>query len=334
MHSAILINRKENACALKQYLVQQSTDFEELQILEKNDVFVGSKLCRNIRYLFSTWDMPKLSKNEIADHFPSLEAIFYAAGDISYFSIPFEQRGVKIFSAQFENSIPVAEFVVAQVILANKGYFQAHNAYKSGFWRLGFKRARAMSLRKPGNIGSTVGIIGLGTIGSLVAKKLKSFDLKIAVYDPYVDEDKIQNAGAVRAGLEELFESCDVISNHLPDILDTRKILGYRHFSAMKQHATFINTGRGRQVDEKGFVKAMRESPTKAALLDVTRREPPDPISPLYRTRNIFLSPHIAGSQGNEVDRLYEAAYRQYLEYQITAGSNRLTRTINPTQGS
>ena len=83
----------------------------------------------------------------------------------------------------------------------------------------------------------------------------------------------------------------------------------------MKSNATFINTGRGRQIDEAGLAKAMREVPSRSALLDVTCREPPDPFSPLYRAKNIFLSPHIAGSQGNEICRLYDAALRNYLSY-------------------
>jgi phosphoglycerate dehydrogenase-like enzyme len=222
---------------------------------------------------------------------------------------------VKVFSAQRENSIPVAEFVLGQLLLSNKGYFQSQNEYRRGFWRLGFMKARALSRDRPGNVGAKVGIVGLGTIGSLLAEMLKPFDLQVIVYDPFVDDDKVQLLGATRVSLEELFETSDVISNHLPDIANTRGLLDYRYFSMMKSTATFINTGRGRQVDEKGLAKALRECPSRSALLDVTCAEPPNPFSRLYRARNIFLSPHIAGSQGNEIHRLYHASLRQYLEF-------------------
>jgi len=318
MHSAILIDRAESAFGLKRFLARISPDLDGLRILEKHDLLAEPEAFASIRYLFSTWNMPALSEREVSDFLPALEAVFYAAGDTAYFSDAFEKKGVRIFSARFENSIPVAEFVAAQVILANKGYFQAQDAYRRGFWRLGYRRGRTLSLRKPGNIGATVGIIGFGTIGSLVASKLQCADLAIVVYDPFVNDDKIEAAGAVRVGLEALFETCDVITNHLPDLPESRRLLRYEHFSAMKPDATFINTGRGRQVDEKGLARAMRECPTRSALLDVTRREPPDPLSPLYRPRNIFLSPHIAGSQGEEVERLYQAAFRHFVEHKAS----------------
>lgn len=315
MDKLVLVDKKSNGASLKQYLVNQSSDFAEIGVFEKKDVFAEPRLCTNVRYLFSTWNMPVLSEEEIASQFPSLEAIFYAAGDVSYFSAPFKSRGVKVFSAQRENSIPVAEFVLAQVLLSNKGFFQSQDEYRKGFWRLGFRKARALSRGRPGNFGAKIGIIGLGTIGSLLAEMLKPFELEVVVHDPFVTDDQVRILGAARVSLEELFETSDVISNHLPDIVETRGLLDYHCFSMMKSDATFINTGRGRQVDEKGLVKALRECPSRSALLDVTCSEPPKPFSEIYRTRNIFLSPHIAGSQGNEINRLYHASLRQYLEF-------------------
>lgn len=321
MDSAMLIDRAENATGLLNYLERAAPELAGMRVFTRQDLAADPAGTGSTRYLFGTWNMPTLSEQEIEGSLPALEAIFYAAGDTRYFAQPFAARGVDIFAAQNENSIPVAEFVVAQALLANKGYFQAHDAYRRGFWRFGFNRARALSRQKPGNFGATIGIIGLGTIGSLVADRLKPFEISVLVHDPFVDADAVAAAGAVRAGLEEIFEKADVVTNHLPDTEATRGMLGYRHFAAMKAHATFINTGRGQQVDEKGLAKAMRECPTKTALLDVTRREPPDPHSPLNRARNIFLSPHIAGSQGQEVERLYEAALRQFRDHVAGRGS-------------
>lgn len=312
MTSAILIDQKANALQLKRYLAENSSDLANLIILEKADLMAMPGHFATVRFLFGTWHMPVLSETEITEHFPSLEIIFYAAGDTSYFAKPYQSRGVKVFSAQAENSIPVAEFVLGQILLANKGYFQAEAIYRRGFWRFGYKKARALSQAKQGNSGAKVGIIGLGSIGTRLVDLLQRFDLQVFVHDPYVSDESVMRLGVVRMELEELFASCDVISSHLPDTADTRGLLDYSYFSLMKANATFINSGRGRQINEPGLIKAMREVPSRAALLDVTRREPPLPFSPLYRVKNIFLSPHIAGSQSSEIYRLYGAAFSQY----------------------
>lgn len=315
MEKAILVDKQANGVGLKKYLVRRSADFADVQILDKNEVFNSSVRCKDIKYLFSTWNMPVLSESQVRDYFPSLDAIFYAAGDTTYFSDPFAKRGVTICCARIENSVPVAEFVLGQVLLANKGYFQAQDVYRRELWFFGFKKARKLSQRKIGNNGATVGIIGFGAVGSLVASMLRTFDFKVVVHDPFVDDEKIQDSGVVRVDLDELFATSDVITNHLPDIEETRGLLNYSYFSSMKSDATFINTGRGRQVEESGLARAMRESPSRTALLDVTGREPVFPFSPLFRLRNVFLSPHIAGSQGQEIERLYQAAFQQFLDH-------------------
>ncbi len=315
MDKAILIDKRPNGEALRQYLAANAKELGELPLLDRQAVLSGRGNFDKVTCLFATWHMPTLSEQEIADHFPALKAVFYAAGDTSYFASVYERRGVKVFNAQLENSIPVAEYALGQILLANKGYFQSQAAYRRGFWRWGFRSGRAHAERRPGNFGARVGIIGMGAIGTLLAGLLKPFELDVVVSDPFVGDEKVRELSAKRVSTEELFDTSDVISNHLPDIPDTRGILNYGLFARMKPNATFINTGRGRQVDEAGLARAMRECPSRAALLDVTRREPPDPHSPLYRTRNIFLSPHIAGSQSNEIQRLYGAALRQYLTF-------------------
>lgn len=315
MHSVILIDKKSNAAGLQRYLETNSSSLAGIRILEKTDLAAMSGCFADIRCLFGTWHMPVLSEKDIAEHFPALELVIYAAGDTSYFATPFANRGIEVLSALEENAIPVAEFVLAQILLANKGYFLARDTYRRGFWRLAFTRARARVTRRQGNFGATVGIIGLGAIGTRVVGLLEPFDLKVLAHDPYVADEKFDRLGVRRASLEEIFAASDVISNHLPDTAETVGMLDYRLFSSMKPDATFINTGRGRQVDERGLVRAMREVRSRTALLDVTRREPPNPFSPIFRTRNIFLSPHMAGSLGGEIDRLYCSALRQYEEH-------------------
>jgi phosphoglycerate dehydrogenase-like enzyme len=110
--------------------------------------------------------------------------------------------------------------------------------------------------------------------------------------------------GVEKCTLERLFSECPVISNHLANNAQTRGLLDYQLFSRMGPYASFINTGCGAQVVEADLIRALKEEPGRCALLDVTDPEPPEQGHPFYSMDNVFLTPHIAGSMGNEVARM------------------------------
>lgn len=261
----------------------------------------------DVGYIFSTWGMPALSPEIIAEFLPSLKAVFYAAGSVQGFARSFLSCGVRVFSAWAANAVPVAEFTVAQILLANKGYFQLLNCGSRESWD-----NRSIPVHFPGNYGAKVGIIGVGMIGRKVIELLRPFKLNIYVYDKFLSDEAATSLGVTKTTLEYIFSECDVISNHLANKPELRGILGGELFAMMKPSAVFINTGRGAQVDEAGLARAMREVPTRVALLDVTEPEPPVPGSELYRLPNIFLSPHIAGSLGDEVQRMGEYMFAEF----------------------
>ena len=157
-----------------------------------------------------------------------------------------------------------------------------------------------------------VGFVGGGSIGSLVCERLKTIDCEVLAYDPYLSEERARSLGVRLVSLPELFSSCDVISNHLANKEELAGIFTYELFSWMKPNATFINTGRGRQVVEKDLARALREEPGRAALLDVLTQEPYAPWNPLMRRKNAFLTPHIAGSMGQEVWRMAEYMIEEF----------------------
>lgn len=285
-------------------------------IYTKKDVIIKKEECENTKYIFSSWHMPEFSEDEIKEYFPSLEAIFYAAGSVKYFAKPFLKQGIKVFSAAAANSIPVAEFTVSQILLANKGYFQAVRAYKNTLCRNPYYLARKFADNKYGNYNAKIGIIGFGAVGREVVKMLQNYKLEVLVADPYVSENEMKKFGDIKkVELHELFKECDVISNHLPDIPNTKGILSYQYFNEMKKTSTFINTGRGAQVIERDLVKALREQPNRCALLDVTNPEPIKLFSPLNRMTNVFISPHLAGSRNEEEKRLGEYMVQAYIDY-------------------
>ena len=142
----------------------------EPRTVTKEEILAAPEKTADTEYIFATWGMSKFTEEEIRRCFPSLKAIFYAAGTVQAFAREFLSCGVRIFSAWGANAVPVAEYTVAQILLANKGFFQACRMNHSPESR---KKARAYHSAFPGNYRCKVGLIGAGMIGKLVLKMLK-----------------------------------------------------------------------------------------------------------------------------------------------------------------
>ena len=290
------------------FRVCDETVVAELQGLVEIDrrVYTKADVCNDpssffqVELIFSTWGMPKFSEEEIKACFPSLKCVFYGAGSVQEFARPFLSCGVKVFSAWAANAVPVAEMTVAQIVLANKGYFVTNRQYCSN----GLPSAQRTFEKCRGNYGETVGIIGAGMIGTLVIRMLKAYRLNVLVFDPFLSDEKATELGVEKCDLQTLFQKAFVVSNHLANNQQTKGMLNYELFSSMRENAVFINTGRGAQVVEEDLVKVLLQRPDLTALLDVTHPEPPVENSPLYVLQNCFLTPHIAGSGGDEVARM------------------------------
>ena len=153
-------------------------------------------------------------------------------------------------------------------------------------------------------------------IGSMVCRKLQDYCLEVLVYDPFLEEEAIREMGGKKASLEEIFSQCQVVSNHVANLPETVGMLDYRLFSQMKENGVFLNTGRGAQVVEEDLVRALKECPNRTAVLDVTDPEPPEEGHPFYELPNVILTPHIAGSSGNEVERMGEYMVSEFRKQQ------------------
>lgn len=280
------------------------------EIYNRDKLKANKKKLTDVRYVFSTWGMVNLTGEEIKAFLPSLEAVFYAAGTVGYFAEPFLKSGVKVFSAAYANGIPVAEYTVSQIVLASKGFFRAEKAYRGN---LELSRKIANSVQ--GNYFSTVGLIGLGVIGAMVAERLKAFDVTVLAYDPFVSEERAESLGVKLVSLETLFEKCGVVSNHLANKAELNDLLGYELFGKMKKDAVFINTGRGAQVNEHALARALNEEKERCALLDVLKDENNPAESPLFACDNAFITPHMAGSMGYEVTRMADFIISEFELY-------------------
>ncbi|MBT4501516.1 MAG: hydroxyacid dehydrogenase [Gemmatimonadetes bacterium] len=265
---------------------------------------------RNLEVVFSTWGMLQLEKSEL-EQLPALEAVFYGAGSVKGFAEPLLEQGITLMSAWGANAVPVAEFTLAQTLLACKGYFR--NTRECGSPQI---RRSGRPFRGKGVFTETVGLIGIGMIGSLVCELLKPFELEVIVHDPYLSDEKAGELGVEKVDLEELFSRSYVISNHLPNIPATRGMLDGELFASMREDAAFINTGRGAQVVEGDLIGVLEKRADLTALLDVTFPEPPEEDSAFYTLPNVQLSSHIAGSMNDEVVRMADYAIEEFLRWE------------------
>lgn len=295
--------------------LEKNADLNTEKVYSKDEILSGA--AKDAEYIFSTWGMPHFEKEEIAENLPSLKAVFYAAGTVQGFAREFLESGVSVFSAWAANAVPVAEYTVAQIILANKGFFKLSVLNHKG--TEGRKEARKAFSGYRGNYGASVGIIGAGMIGRLVIERLHDFKLNIKVYDPFLSDEKAKELKVEKCSLEELFSSCEIISNHVANNPQTVGMINGKLFELMKPYSTFINTGRGAQVVEGDMFSFLENRPDVTAVLDVTNPEPPVEGSPMYRLENIILTPHIAGSAGDEVHRMAEYMLEEYRTFILGA---------------
>lgn len=276
-------------------------------VYSETDLLADPIKFASVEYVFSTWGMPKLTEEQIAQCLPKLKTVFYAAGSVQDFARPFLRRGIAVCSAWAANGVPVAEYTVAQIILANKRFFSTAAAFKQG-------EAAAKEIRKEirGNYGDCVGIIGAGMIGKRVITMLKAYHLQVKVFDPFLPQETAEELGVTLCGLQELFSTCTTVSNHLANNEQTRGMLTGELLRAMPYGGTFLNTGRGAQVREQELLTVLRERPDLTAVLDVTDPKSPVGKSDLAKLPNCWLTPHIAGSLGMECRRMGEIMLEEY----------------------
>lgn len=255
---------------------------------------------RQTEILVTGWGCPFVSREALAAA-PDLRLIAHAAGTVKYHLDPavFE-AGIAVTNSVAANAVPVAEFTLAMVILANKHVFRFRDLYRGDRLR---GSSHALMDTPIGNHRRIVGIVGASHIGRRVVDLLTPFDVSILLYDPHVQaSDEICRRAEV-VSLDDLLTRSDVVSLHAPSLPSTRHMIGERQLRAMRDGATFINTARGAIVDQAALIAEL-ETGRISAVIDVTDPEIPPPDSPLFTLPNVFLTPHIAGAIGGERSRL------------------------------
>jgi len=202
-------------------------------------------------------------------------------------------NGVIICNVAEANANSVAELVFGLVLDVARKISAHDRLLRDGGWAR-YHVERQVEIR-----GSTLGIIGLGAIGSRVAQIGKSaFNMRILACDPYIIPDRAEQFGGKLVDMETLLKESDVVTTHTPLNEETRHLIGERELSLMKPTAIFINTSRGPVVDEKALIKALKQEKISGAGLDVFETEPLEKDSPLRNLDNVVMTPHIGSTPG------------------------------------
>ncbi|QOV34756.1 hydroxyacid dehydrogenase [Streptomyces ferrugineus] len=248
--------------------------------------------------LITGWGCPHLDADALAAA-PRLRAVLHAAGSVrSLVGEALWQRGITVSSAVTANALPVAEYTLAMILLAGKDAFTHRERFRATH------TYPTQALTAPtGNVGRRIGVIGASRVGRRLLELLRPFDFTVLLHDPYVSPAEAAELGAELLSLEDLLRHSDIVSLHAPDIPETYRMLDGDRLALIRDGGVLINTSRGALIDPEALTDEL-VSGRLHAVLDVTEPEPLPAGSPLYHLPNVFLTPHIAGSLGNELERL------------------------------
>jgi D-3-phosphoglycerate dehydrogenase len=198
------------------------------------------------------------------------------------------QAGVMVVNAPTSNIVSAAELAVALMLAAARNVAPAHAALKQGEW----KRSRYSGIEL---YEKTVGIVGLGRIGVLVAQRLSAFGMSVIAYDPYVQAGRAAQMGVRLVDLDTLLAESDFMSVHLPKTPETAGLIGAEQLAKAKSSLVLVNAARGGIVDEAALFDALKTGRIAAAGLDVFAKEPCTD-SPLFELENVVATPHLGAS--------------------------------------
>ena len=211
-------------------------------------------------------------------------------------------KGIPVTYTPGVNQDTVAEFTIGLILaVTRKIPFAMESLRRGGDWRN--EKFLGMEMKK-----ATLGIAGLGRIGSCIANKIRSFEVSLIAYDPYVSQEKADALGVKLVGLDTLLRTADIVSLNLPLTPETFHLIGEEELRCMKPTGFLINTGRGSIIEESALYHALKEGWIAGAGLDVFEKEPPDINNPLLSLENVVVTPHMGGSSLGARVRLVNTA--------------------------
>lgn len=198
------------------------------------------------------------------------------------------ERGMLVLNTPDANATTTAELAVAHIMSLSRQLPAADRSVRAGKW----ERSRFVGTELAGKV---AGVIGYGTIGRIVANRLRALGMQVLAYDPFVTGEVMQEDGVTPATLDELVDQADYLTLHCPLISATQNLINADRIAAMKSGARIINCARGGLVDEQALYQALKHGQLAGAALDVFEHEPPVE-SPLLTLDNVVLTPHLGAS--------------------------------------
>lgn len=203
----------------------------------------------------------------------------------------------------------VANQALALLLACNRRLLPLDRSLRAGGWR-SYKQTRVGQLRD-----ETLGIVGLGRIGSALARRAVPLGMEIIAYDPYLAQPPARETGVQMVeSLDVLLDRSDFVSIHCPLTAETRHLIGDQQLRRMKPTAYIVNTARGPIVDQSALVRALQEGWIAGAGLDVFEKEPPAPDDPLLQMENVILSPHNGFYSDPAVERMHVRAAQEVMD--------------------
>jgi D-3-phosphoglycerate dehydrogenase len=207
------------------------------------------------------------------------------------------RRGVMVVNAPQSNILSAAEHTIALLLAQARNIPQANASVKAGRW----ERSRFEGVEL---YGKTLGVIGVGRVGAMVAARAVPFGLRVVGYDPYVSRERARALGVeLMPNLEAVLVQADFITIHLPRTAETEGLIGERELALLKPGARIVNTARGGILDERALVRALRDGKLGGAALDVFDQEPVPPGHPILVFDQVVVTPHLGASTREAQDK-------------------------------
>lgn len=211
------------------------------------------------------------------------------------------EKGIVVTNTPGANSTSVAELAVGLMLSLARMIPLANQETRTG------KPPRIQGVSLEGKV---VGLLGLGAIGKLVARRLQGFDCTVLAYDPAVDSAAAQEVGAVLCSQEEVVAKSDFLSLHVPVLPETRGMVDACFLAQMKPGAFLINTARGELIDEVALFEGLRSGHLRGAALDAFAQEPPSEDNPLFSLPQVIATPHMGAHTDGATNAMGWAALR------------------------
>ncbi|MSR23089.1 MAG: phosphoglycerate dehydrogenase [Gemmatimonadetes bacterium] len=227
-------------------------------------------------------------------------------------------RGVVVMNTPYGNSVTTAEHAIALMLASARQIAAADRSTRGGKW----EKSRFMGMEVAGK---TLGLIGCGNIGSIVASRAQGLGMRLITFDPFLSPERAKDLGVERVELDDLLRRADVISLHTPLNDSTRNILSAEALKKTRPGVRIVNCARGGLVDEEALAEAIRSGHVASAALDVFAKEPPG-SSPLFELEDVIVTPHLGASTDEAQEKVAVQVAQQMAEYLITGA---VTNAVN-----